>query len=394
MLLFEQRLTDISATGEVPLQGGTGPLASGSWTVNFVASDGLLFPTVTVSLEWAGVHTHLMYATGRIAVLKETPKGHVVAWSRSFEGSAPFPGSTYGTLRSSAFLCCQPQPVKVVVELVEHSSKTSTAAAVFAASTTSPHRDVLLVFPRCQRQIWTSSALLRVSPYFETLFSSAYSEAEPKQYVPRASTSAEKFVDDSDDEFDTCLPSMPLPSFASPTSQLFRTVTIDQASYTTYLAVVCWMQTRHITFAPLFTSFLGEEDANDPLTARGEALQSRSDAVSSLIADQTSLLPSPASPKSVYRLADFLELPDLRSLSLLNLHQQLTPQNAARELFSDTANLYHAVRDLVLDYIVKRKDEVFQSRAMREMMAKGEAGELPQLAMGTWVTLLRRVAEA
>lgn len=179
---------------------------------------------------------------------------------------------------------------------------------------------------------------------------------------------------------------MPLPDKPSPLSpsSLFKVVTIDEAAYTTYLAVLCWLQTGRIVFAPLLSSFKHFSRNRNSLDARWERL-------TALIAHQPSLLPLPVSLKSVYRLADLLELPDVQQLALLNFRSQLTVENAPLELFTDLASCYEEVRELVLGYVLENKAEVFKSEAMKQMMALGEAAALPQLAMGTWVALLKRM---
>ncbi|GAA5928431.1 hypothetical protein JCM10213_005734 [Rhodosporidiobolus nylandii] len=268
----------------------------------------------------------------------------------------------------------------------------SRATAEFAACTSKQApSDVLLLFPRCERQIWTTSSLLSTSPYFETLLASSFAENTPAKpvYKPRATTSAEAITEDSDDKGDSRLPSMPLPDFPPPpfSSTPFKTITIDESCYTTYLAVLCFMQLGRITFAPLLSSF--RPASNEP-PATSHADQ-RFEALSKVVADAPSLLPLPVSPKSVYRLADILDLPNLQQLALANRRSQLTPEVAAVELFSNAASCYAEVRDLVLDYVIEKKEEVFQSEPMKRMMARGEAGELPEPAMRTWVALLKRV---
>ncbi|GAA5968829.1 hypothetical protein JCM11641_000749 [Rhodosporidiobolus odoratus] len=45
--------------------------------------------------------------------------------------------------------------------------------AMSSTAKQNPSNVLLLLFPRCKCQIWTSSQLLAISPYFETLFASS-----------------------------------------------------------------------------------------------------------------------------------------------------------------------------------------------------------------------------
>jgi len=103
--------------------------------------------------------------------------------------------------------------------------------------------------------------------------------------------------------------------------------------------------------------------------------------------------PTPASPKSVYRLADYLSLDDLKQLALAHLVSRLTPTNALYELYGDVATVYPAVRDAVLDYVVANWNEVKTSAAVQHVEESAEAGALRSGAAKTAMLLAARLGQ-
>ncbi|GAA5902955.1 hypothetical protein JCM6882_009652 [Rhodosporidiobolus microsporus] len=245
--------------------------------------------------------------------------------------------------------------------------------------------DVLFSFPRTGHRLWADEATLaRASPYCAQLLSSAFAEGSTSTTplkVSGATVDPYEF-EESDDETDL----LEARRDATTPSTPFKTITITDTAYSTYLAVLVYLYSHHISFAPLLSTFrTSGESRRDASPARSSALTSLTDTSSD------ALLPPPVSPKSVYRLAHLLDLADLSSLALANFASQLTPQNAAYELYSDVATCYPAVRDVVLDFVVERWSEVKDERATKEMEVKAEAGELSGAA-GTAMKLARRLA--
>ena len=149
----------------------------------------------------------------------------------------------------------------------------------------------------------------------------------------------------------------------------FRLVNIDAAAYTTYHAVLCYLQTGHITFAPLRSSFRLQPESTTLRNAK----------IAELHPDPSH--PRPASPKSVYRLAHFLELPELADLALVNIRSQLTKENIAFEVFGDVASVYEEVGNLELEFAVENEDFMATSPAMDEVGRMVETGGFPSFAL-------------
>lgn len=189
--------------------------------------------------------------------------------------------------------------------------------------------DVRFTFAGSKLQLWASSATLKnASPYLETLLTGPFQEGQNSRAQEESSSvspiAAERDFEDSDDETDQVFEDQRR-SLAKPRSDHsapYKNVVVKKTAFTTYAAVLLWLATRNITFA-------------QPRSAPGQTR----------IADLTAAnaanprLPLPASPKSIYRLAHLLELEDLRTIALNEFSSQLQVDNAAVELFSDTAGV-------------------------------------------------------
>ena len=194
-----------------------------------------------------------------------------------------------------------------------------------------------------------------------------------------------EFDDSDDDEEEDIIPeSTPIPSTASDTpaaatvpsadsltkaDSSFRLVNIDAAAYTTYHAVLCYLQTGHITFAPLRSSFRLQPESTTLRNAKIAELHSNPSH------------PRPASPKSVYRLAHFLELPKLADLALANIKAQLSEENIAFEVFGDVAAVYDDVAKVEMEFAIENEELMHSSPAMEEVGKLVESGDLPSYAL-------------
>ncbi|BGP55282.1 hypothetical protein JCM8202v2_002880 [Rhodotorula sphaerocarpa] len=81
--------------------------------------------------------------------------------------------------------------------------------------------------------------------------------------------------------------------------------------------------------------------------------------------------PKPVSPKSLYRLAHFLEIPTLQQTCLDALRKELSPETVAYEVFDDPmAEVYDEVVRAELDFALANWDKVRASKAMRAVRAR------------------------
>ena len=147
----------------------------------------------------------------------------------------------------------------------------------------------------------------------------------------------------------------------------YRTIRVVDTAYSTYLAVLLWITTRHISFAPLRSTFFAPVG---PLFSSNRAA-----VIVKLKLGQTSGLPIPVSPKSVYRLAHLLELSGLSTLALSKFGEQLAPAGAVFELYTDASCAYPAIQAVALEYVVENWGTVKGSVGMKMVEQKIERGE-------------------
>jgi len=244
--------------------------------------------------------------------------------------------------------------------------------------------NVCFDFPRIGRQLWANESILRkASPYFENLFSSGFAEdsASSTKISTEPSSDLPPFTfEDSDDENDQVFEKTKSPENATHSSlPTFKTITITDATYSTYYSVLCWIGTGHIDFAPLHSTSSASSDSVDEKEVVKESKSKkkalRREAKLNALEQANGPLPPPSSPKSVYRLAHFLELPELVNLALQNFKSQLNADNAAYELFSDVASSYVEFRDIALNYVVENWKKVVKSKSYEEVRKRAKSGE-------------------
>lgn len=222
-------------------------------------------------------------------------------------------------------------------------------------------------------------------------------------------------------------------------------VVVSDFSYTTYHAVLTFLHTGsgHIEFAPLRSSFLYSSSSRPSPLARGPpdtgqgskteyparpppsqpptpkvnlggksvtssiATSDREDSrqrderkkaslarlafISSTLWDDGSL-PALASPKSVYRLAHFLSLDQLRDRALERYKRMLTSENVIAELCDDAVAETSELKEAGLEFAVAHWSTVASSRGMKDLEALGYENQ-PRSALVMMVELARRLGD-
>lgn len=214
--------------------------------------------------------------------------------------------------------------------------------------------DVVFYFPRSNRELWANSTLLkRASAHFKASVESDFKEgsasAEPFEATQPAAGREHEVSQDSDDETDT----IPLNLAATRTKAILpagvREVVIDSAAYTTYRAVLLWMYVGQINFAPL----------THPLEDHPQ-LPDGSPTPHARLRHQAALEPLallPASPKSVYLLADYLDMPQLAALALDDFKSKLTAENVLFQM-TTTIAVHEPVRAALVEFAIAHWAEV------------------------------------
>ncbi|GAA5888898.1 hypothetical protein JCM6882_002894 [Rhodosporidiobolus microsporus] len=270
-----------------------------------------------------------------------------------------------------------------------------------------PH-DVRLFFPLAHddgAELWAKADFLACSsPYLKDLLASDFAESKPRrskrvrtgggaeaeisEAEVAAVTGDEKDYVDSDDETDDFLfserpPKLEQSSEADEVS--YRQITITQTAFSTYHAVIVYLQTGFIHFAPLTSSFPSPDclSPDDP---------SRTDFLSQSFTDKPAL-PLPVSPKSAYRLAHLLQLDDLQKRSLDTFRSCLSVSNAADELFSDVSVAYDEVREIVVEFVQEHWNEVRQTEGWKERKAAVKGRECTAEVAAIAMEVLEAVAD-
>ncbi|KAM5538632.1 hypothetical protein V8D89_007661 [Ganoderma adspersum] len=186
--------------------------------------------------------------------------------------------------------------------------------------------------------------------------------------------------------------SPPQPEVSVPGPKKARVVVKDVA-YATYRAVLYYIYTDMIAFAPLSSTFLGAAPPLPPATsgsvvstpsalasenqppafarvggqqsqssfsvssADAAAARSRKDWIAEWERSNPDR-PRPPSAKSVYRLADKLELQDLKDRAFQHIVRSLTVDNVVHEAFSAFSVAFEDVRKVEVDYMFEHWLEV------------------------------------
>ncbi|BGP08924.1 hypothetical protein JCM10049v2_004775 [Rhodotorula toruloides] len=237
-----------------------------------------------------------------------------------------------------------------------------------------PH-NVRLFFPTLEIDLWSESSILsRSSSYFKTLFASGFDENKTTRSGVHSSTSsaasrhvgAEDFKDSDSETDELFIKEHPIRQQSGGVPLAHKQVNVTSTAFTTYRAVLPYLRTGFIAFAPLSSTFPSGTSASAP---------TRISKVTAAVASDPSL-PYPVSPKSTFRLTHLLELDDLQKLCLANLAKQLTVDCAAVELFSKTSVCYDDWRKVVLDFVADNCDAVTASSAWAEVTEKVKRDEI------------------
>ncbi|GAA5887172.1 hypothetical protein JCM16303_002214 [Sporobolomyces ruberrimus] len=232
--------------------------------------------------------------------------------------------------------------------------------------------DVCFYFPRTGRRLWANeNALRKKSPYFDNLLSSDFAENSTSFDSSASTTPLDPYTfDDSDIETDShYIHRSTLTDPERSKTFPFKTIKVTDTACSTYLSVLLWISTGYIAFAPLLSLFRGQT----PIEL--DNLSGRRQAIDKLKEEATPGLPSPVSPKSVYRLAHLLELDDLATLALANYRFQLAARGAMYELYGDVSRVYPEIQKIAMAFVVKNWKEVKGTIAMKKIEESFEGGE-------------------
>ncbi|KAG8985870.1 hypothetical protein FRB94_005125 [Tulasnella sp. JGI-2019a] len=154
-------------------------------------------------------------------------------------------------------------------------------------------------------------------------------------------------------------------SMVAPTAtSSMQVIIVRDTAYLTYRALLFALYTDDITFGPLASTYhtdrtaANKKDGDFPYSTRREYVQSR---LSQPKTEAQRKAPLPCSPKSLYKLADRFDLPQIKRRAFQAIKNSLNPRNVAAELFGTFSSLFPEVRKFELDYLLSHWEEVSHS---------------------------------
>jgi len=189
------------------------------------------------------------------------------------------------------------------------------------------------------------------------------------------------------------LPSRPpdLPT----TSKL--TVVVKDVAYTTYLAVLYYLYTDAIVFAPLSSSFIAK-NRNSTTSSTSSQPATPSDTQGHTSTQKRTIQqdsassrrewiyewqrnhpgrPAPCSAKAAYRLADRFDLRELKERASQHIVKSLTVDNIAYEVFSPFAAAFDEIRQVQVNFFLAHWKDIRTSDAMRNVWKQIRNGRHP-----------------
>ncbi|KAF8195411.1 hypothetical protein BJ912DRAFT_956877 [Pholiota molesta] len=178
------------------------------------------------------------------------------------------------------------------------------------------------------------------------------------------------------------------------------TIVVKDAAYTTYRAMLYYIYTDNIVFAPLSSSFIGmssdgatvaQADTSLPSTPSegsqipsGQRFSHQDTAPMSSRADWIREWmrlnpgrPAPCSAKSIYRIADRLDLTELKERAAEHITKSLTVENIAYEVFSPFAAAFETIRKVEIDFFLAHWQEIRASDTMKHVWLQIRNGRHP-----------------
>ncbi|OSX60020.1 hypothetical protein POSPLADRAFT_1148932 [Postia placenta MAD-698-R-SB12] len=185
-------------------------------------------------------------------------------------------------------------------------------------------------------------------------------------------------------------------------------ILVEDVAYATYRAVLYYIYTGFITFAPLSSSFHAVAEQSPKLLAgdsTGSASgsqftissgqrphlqhsestpitgatvpQSRKEWIAQWERNNPVDLPRPCSAKAVYRLADKYDLQELKQRAFRYIIRSLTVDNVAYEVFSSFTATFEDVRKVQVRFFLDNWSEIRRSESMRSVWQEIRIGRHP-----------------
>ncbi|TFK27990.1 hypothetical protein FA15DRAFT_701372 [Coprinopsis marcescibilis] len=174
-------------------------------------------------------------------------------------------------------------------------------------------------------------------------------------------------------------------------------IIVKDVAYRTYKALLYWLYTGQIVFAPLSSSFhnnlsrstsetssLGSQAApgadggsQQPGSRRVEPpASSRYEWIKNW-AREFPNRPEPCSAKAVYRVADKIDIPELKERAAQHIIKSLTVDNIGFEIFSPFSATFDEIRKVEITFFLNHWQQIRSSESMSEVWRQIRTGRHP-----------------
>jgi len=174
-------------------------------------------------------------------------------------------------------------------------------------------------------------------------------------------------------------------------------VVVRDASYSAYRSVLFYIYTDNILFAPLSSSFINHSTPDQSMLASAAGPAESSSNVRASQSVDSSIIsgaktrrewikfwesghpgqPTPCSAKAVYRLADRLDLAELKQRAFQFIIKSLTVENVPYEVFSTFSVAYEEIRKVQIKYFLDNWAAIRASDTMKNVWQQIRLGRHP-----------------
>jgi len=174
-------------------------------------------------------------------------------------------------------------------------------------------------------------------------------------------------------------------------------IVVRDVAYRTYFAILYYIYTNNIVFAPLSSSFISASARSlispssslppTPSENQGqvsgprrvspqETANSRAEWIRDWMRNNPGR-PAPCSAKAAYRVADRLDLAELKERASKHIINSLTVENIAYEVFSPFAAAFEEIRKVEISFFLSHWQDIRTSDSMKNVWQQIRNGRHP-----------------
>ncbi|GAA6007942.1 hypothetical protein JCM11491_006550 [Sporobolomyces phaffii] len=167
-------------------------------------------------------------------------------------------------------------------------------------------------------------------------------------------------------------------------------VIVADASYSTFRALLYYLYTNQVSFTPLASTFYA---AKDRAVANNVPL-AYSDRKAFILAHSPHVTNAggvgPASAKAIYRLADKMNIVELKQLAFDHIISSLTPQNVVYEAFGSFSARFEEIKRVEVAFLLQHWNDVRTSGSLAKVFGYLRSGRFPGFE-DVWLSLLEHL---